>query len=185
MRISDWSSDVCSSDLKNADNDRGHRIGPDQKRRVDPAGPHHPVDADGQEERKPHRQRGHRNGENRRLFKRIDIARILKDAAVILKPDEGRLEPERVLPLERRFDRLKGRPDEKHQSDDKLWRQQQIGQQLVRENRAFGLHGSSTRTWQLTPVWRAPAKEKRTDVNDRTRYMGFTSLSLTTRRGSV
>src|SRR3546814_9368399 len=80
MRQCDWSSDVCSSDL---------------------------VEADGQEERKPQRQRGHRNSENRRLFKRIDIARILKDAAVILKPDEGRLEPERVLPLERRFDRLK------------------------------------------------------------------------------
>jgi hypothetical protein len=104
-----------------------------------------PVDHDREQEGRDHRHGGDTEGEQEGPLQGGKIGGILQHRLEVLEPDELHGETERVLEQRRHPNGLTCRPEEEHQSDGNLRREQQIGQQLMGEDDLAFHRGRSNR----------------------------------------
>ena len=104
-------------------------------------------------------------GEHHRGDDGAIIGGIAEQLAVVLKPDEARREPERILQEERLPHRLARGPVEEDERDDELRDEQPVGQELVAEECAL-FHG----------VIRSPSSAR--PCSRRSPAAGFIALTL-------
>jgi hypothetical protein len=84
-----------------------------------------------------HRQKRGQQAEDDRDLQRVEIVRIRKHRAEIGKPNEAALQTEGVFAHERLIESLARRPEEEDDREHDLRGDEDIGQDLVRENDAL------------------------------------------------
>ena len=138
----------------------GDGVGPDEQRAVEALAADDLLGLDGEEEGDRHGEEHGPEGEDDGDLDRVEVGGVGEDAGEVLEADEAGGEAEGVLAQDRLVEGLDGGPVEEDEADRELRRDEEVGEEAVREGRAHRSDPAGEAAGTRNRSWRSEAEAR-------------------------